>query len=306
MQAHALPVLRAVDPRHAVGLQLADLGRHDHAAAAAEHLDVLAAARAERVDHVLEVLEVAALVRADGDALRVLLQRGGDDLVHRAVVAEVDHLGPHVHEDAPHDVDGGVVAVEQRRGGDEADLVASGGTRRAPGALRTGGSWGSPGADSSAAARGAGDARTARRAWRILPPPGRAAVEFRGEPRVIEKDTVSMHFVRAAVAALSGEARARVLAASAIPAELLAVPHARVPAASFSALWLAVALELDDEFFGLDRRPMRCGSFALLCQAAVHGGDLEGALRRLLRGLALFQEDVRGELALEGRTRWSG
>lgn len=110
-----------------------------------------------------------------------------------------------------------------------------------------------------------------------------------------------MHFVRAAVAALSGEARARVLTASGVPAELLAVPHARVPAAAFSALWLAVAQELDDEFFGLDRRPMRCGSFALLCQAALHGGDLEGALRRLLRGLALFQEELRGELALEGR-----
>ena len=44
-QAHALAVLGAVDARHAVGLQLADLRRHDHAAAAAEHLDVLAAAR---------------------------------------------------------------------------------------------------------------------------------------------------------------------------------------------------------------------------------------------------------------------
>ena len=43
-QAHALAVLGAVDARHAVVLQLADLGRHDDAAAAAEHLDVLAAA----------------------------------------------------------------------------------------------------------------------------------------------------------------------------------------------------------------------------------------------------------------------
>lgn len=109
-----------------------------------------------------------------------------------------------------------------------------------------------------------------------------------------------MHFVRAAVAALSGAARARVVAASGIPAELLAVPSARVPAASFSALWLAVALELDDEFFGLDRRPMKRGSFALLCQAALHGGDLEGALRRMLRGLALFQDELRGELLVEG------
>ena len=47
-QAHALAVLGAVDARHAVGLQLADLGRHDHAAAAAEDLDVRAAALRSR------------------------------------------------------------------------------------------------------------------------------------------------------------------------------------------------------------------------------------------------------------------
>ena len=75
LQAHALAVLGRVDARDAVVLQLLDLGRHDHAAAAAEHLDVLAAALAQQVEHVLEVLEVAALVGADRDALRVLLQR---------------------------------------------------------------------------------------------------------------------------------------------------------------------------------------------------------------------------------------
>jgi hypothetical protein len=84
---------------------------------------VRAAALFEQVDHVLEVLDVAALVAADGNALHVFLQRGGDDFVHAAVVAEVDHLGAHALQDAPHDVDGRVVAIEQARRGDEAHLV---------------------------------------------------------------------------------------------------------------------------------------------------------------------------------------
>ena len=109
--------------RHAVALQLGDLGRHDDAAAAAEHLDVLAAALLQQVDHVLEVLDVPALVRADRDALHVFLQRGGDHFVDRAVVAQVDHLGAHALQDAPHDVDRGVVAIEERGGGDEPHLV---------------------------------------------------------------------------------------------------------------------------------------------------------------------------------------
>ncbi len=119
--------------------------------------------------------------------------------------------------------------------------------------------------------------------------------------KALEKHTVSMHFVAAAVAGLADDARARVLAASGIPAELVGAANARVPADSFSALWLAVALELDDEFFGLDRRRMKCGSFALVCHAVLHGGNLERALRRLLRGFAAILDDVSGELHVEGR-----
>ena len=123
LEAHLLAVLGRVDACDAVVVQGRDLRRHDHPAAAAEHLDVLAAALAQEIEHVLEVLDVPALVGADRDALRVLLQRRRDHLVDRAVVAEVDHLAARGLEDAPHDVDRRVVAVEQRRRGHEADLV---------------------------------------------------------------------------------------------------------------------------------------------------------------------------------------
>ncbi len=116
----------------------------------------------------------------------------------------------------------------------------------------------------------------------------------------MQKHTVSMHFVGAAVANLSGEARARVLRSVGIPAELLGAASARVPAESFSAVWLAVARELDDEFFGLDRRRMKCGSFALLSHAMLHSGTLERALKRIVRGFGVFLDDIRAELRIEG------
>jgi len=122
-QAESLAVFRAEDARYAVAVQVGDFGRHDHAAAAAEYLDVLAAASSQQVDHVLEILDVAALVARHGDALCVFLQRGRHDVVHRAVVAQVDHFGAVGHEDAAHDVDRGVVPVEQRGRRDEAHLV---------------------------------------------------------------------------------------------------------------------------------------------------------------------------------------
>jgi AraC-like DNA-binding protein len=109
-----------------------------------------------------------------------------------------------------------------------------------------------------------------------------------------------MHFVNAAVSKLTHIERERVLAAAGIPEELLAAPDARVPSASFAALWLAVARTLDDEFFGLDRRRMKVGSFALLCHAVLHSGNLDRAVKHILRGFAVYLDDVGGELAVEG------
>jgi len=117
----------------------------------------------------------------------------------------------------------------------------------------------------------------------------------------MEKDTVSMHFVVTAVARLSGDARRRVLAAAGIPPELLAAPDARVPAELFAALWLAVAREIDDEFFGLDRRRMKVGSFALLCHAVLHSGNLDRAVKHILRGFAVLLDDISADLRLEGQ-----
>lgn len=115
-----------------------------------------------------------------------------------------------------------------------------------------------------------------------------------------EKHTVSMHFVVAAVTHLSAGAKERALATAGIPAHLLEQRSARVPANAYSALWLAVARELDDEFFGLDRRSMKVGSFALVCQAVVSCENIDRALKRMLRGFTLFLDEVRGDLNLEG------
>lgn len=112
--------------------------------------------------------------------------------------------------------------------------------------------------------------------------------------------TVAIAFVRSAVRALGSDARAAVLREAGIAAELLALPGARVSAPAFAALWLAVARALDDEFFGLDARRMKPGSFALLCHALVGGGTLGRALKVALRGFALFLDDIEAHLERDG------
>jgi len=84
---------------------------------------VAGAALAQPLDEVGEVLDVPALVRRDRDALHVLLQGRGDDVLDAAVVAEVHDLRALALQQPPHDVDGGVVPVEQAGRRHEADGV---------------------------------------------------------------------------------------------------------------------------------------------------------------------------------------
>lgn len=71
---------------------------------------------------------------------------------------------------------------------------------------------------------------------------------------------------------------------------------APVSAESYGALWLAIAAEIDDEFFGMGARPMRRGSFTLLCHCVLHAKTLDLALRRALRFLNIVLEDPKGHI----------
>jgi len=73
-----------------------------------------------------------------------------------------------------------------------------------------------------------------------------------------------------------------------------------VSAERYGALWLAVSEAIDDEFFGEGARPMRCGSFTLLCHAILSAATLEQALKRALRFLRLVLDDPHGELVVAG------
>ncbi|GLK64174.1 MULTISPECIES: AraC family transcriptional regulator [Paracoccus] len=66
----------------------------------------------------------------------------------------------------------------------------------------------------------------------------------------------------------------------------------------YGKLWLAIADLIQDEFFDEAARPMRPGSFQLLCQAVLHAETLEHALRRALKFLAVVLDDPVGELRL--------
>lgn len=108
----------------------------------------------------------------------------------------------------------------------------------------------------------------------------------------MEKGTVSVEFVRAALMHVGAAAQARVLEKANIPADLIGQSLTRVTAESFASVWMHVAQELDDEFFGLDRRRMKVGSFAMLCHAVIASPTLDKALDHMLRYFGLLLDDL--------------
>lgn len=120
LQSHRATIIGGVDAIDAVRMQLLDLRREDRAAASSEDAD-LRPALLEQVVHVLEELEMSALIGGDRDRLRVLLDRALHDLLRRAVVTEMDHFRARRLENPAHHIDRRVMPIEERRGGHDAN-----------------------------------------------------------------------------------------------------------------------------------------------------------------------------------------
>lgn len=112
--------------------------------------------------------------------------------------------------------------------------------------------------------------------------------------------TVSAVFVRSALQALDEAQRAAVLRDAGITTAAAQAPDGRVPAAAFGTLWMAVARLLDDEFFGLDARRMKVGSFAMLCHALAGERQLGAGLKAALRYVNLFFDDLSAQVRVAG------
>ncbi|SDI13789.1 AraC-type DNA-binding protein [Pseudomonas benzenivorans] len=118
----------------------------------------------------------------------------------------------------------------------------------------------------------------------------------------VEKGTISARLVGEALQ----EWRARghdcdtLLAQAGIAPELLNRPYARVSAPAYGRLWLALAKAMDDEFFGMNPRRMKSGSFAFMARSALREPTLGAALDSALSFLGLVFDDLTPRLERQG------
>ena len=113
-----------------------------------------------------------------------------------------------------------------------------------------------------------------------------------------EKDTISIHLVREALlqSCAPGAATIEALSKVGIAPELLLQPGARVSATTYARLWRLLARRLDDEFFGMDPRPLKSGSLAFLCRVAMAQPTVAAGLETALAFLSLMFEHLPAQL----------
>lgn len=74
---------------------------------------------------------------------------------------------------------------------------------------------------------------------------------------------------------------------------------ARVNIAQYAKLWVLLADQMNDEFFGMDARPLRRGSYQLLSKWLQHAKTLEDAIVDALKFFNLCFDDLFATLSIE-------
>lgn len=121
--------------------------------------------------------------------------------------------------------------------------------------------------------------------------------KYNGGMSMLERRMISSGFVEDALDCLR---QRNIDPSPALARANISLDHAAdVSNEQYGTLWLEVAALCQDEFFGQGARPMRPGSFKLLCHAVLHAGTLEHALKRALMFLNIVLDHPTGELSYQ-------
>jgi AraC-like DNA-binding protein len=117
-----------------------------------------------------------------------------------------------------------------------------------------------------------------------------------------DRATVAAGFVTGMLSGLAarGEEVRTLLEGAGVPAAVLRKRDARVPVASYAALFNAVVAHLGDESLALFAQPLRRGAFEFLARSCLGSRDLAEALERAARFLDLVRPELAVSLEHEG------
>lgn len=115
---------------------------------------------------------------------------------------------------------------------------------------------------------------------------------------IVRKDTISVCLIKEALLGFTSPRRdaGAVLESLGLESDSLNSLDHRVPVDLYARVWLELAAAHDDEFFAMDPRPLRLGSFNFLCRTGISQPTVRQALIHTLNFLGLMLSNFRGRL----------
>ncbi|WP_273808442.1 MULTISPECIES: AraC family transcriptional regulator [unclassified Pseudomonas] len=110
------------------------------------------------------------------------------------------------------------------------------------------------------------------------------------------RGTIATELIREALAAFVTAERCEGALLADLGVDPACLSSPRVPVAVYGRIWRRLALHFDDEFFGMDPRRLRSGSFAFLCRLCLTQSRLGDALELALRFLNINFESLSAQL----------
>ena len=119
LKTHGPPIIGCVYPRNTISHQFLNFFRKDDPASPTKYFDVSSTTLLKQIIHIFKILHMTALIRRHGDSVNVFLNGRIYHLIYTTIMTKVDHFNSGTLDDAPHDIDGGVVAIKKRGSGND-------------------------------------------------------------------------------------------------------------------------------------------------------------------------------------------
>lgn len=115
------------------------------------------------------------------------------------------------------------------------------------------------------------------------------------------RGTISTALVAEALAdvGIRGGDPASLLKEIGLSLDIIAVDGGRVSVDNYARLWRTIAAAIDDEFFGMNSRKMRSGSFDFIARSILGCAHVRGAVRHILAFFSLTLDDMTTRLQEE-------
>ncbi len=113
LQSHFATIVHRKDPGHSCIMEIVDFVLNDHSSTATEYFDMAGSLLFQQFDHVFEILYMSTLIRTNSNTLNIFLNSAINNLMHRAIMTQMNHLYSTTLQNSTHDIDTGIMTIKQ-------------------------------------------------------------------------------------------------------------------------------------------------------------------------------------------------